>query len=94
MSWITTSLTCLQYLFIVLGSVVFFKALSAFVTFLRISLTRLDNKWAERYGKGSWAIVTGCTEGIGKAFCFVLADLGFNLVLVSRNEKKLEALNQ
>lgn len=94
MSWITWSLSFLQYLLLILGSVVFFKAACAVLMFLRISITSLDKKWAEKYGKGSWAIVTGCTEGIGKAFCFVLADLGFNLVLISRNEKKLEALSQ
>ena len=69
MSWITLSLSCLQYILLILGSVAFFKASCAILTFLRISVTKLDKKWAEEYGKGSWAIVTGCTEGIGKAFC-------------------------
>jgi len=27
----------------------------------------------ERYGKGSWAVVTGSTDGIGKAFAMHLA---------------------
>ena len=46
----------------------------------------------ERYGpKGSWAVVTGCTDGIGKAFAMELASRGFNLVLISRNIDKLNA---
>ncbi|XP_028765232.1 very-long-chain 3-oxoacyl-CoA reductase 1-like [Neltuma alba] len=38
---------------------------------------------------GSWAIVTGCTDGIGKALTFELASRGLNLVLVGRNPRKL-----
>lgn len=87
-------LSTLHWLLLVAGSIVLFKGLAALVTFWRVLRTPLDASWAARYGKGSWAIVTGCTEGIGKAFCFELAALGFNLVLISRNEAKLEALNK
>jgi 17beta-estradiol 17-dehydrogenase / very-long-chain 3-oxoacyl-CoA reductase len=46
----------------------------------------------ERYGpKGSWAVVTGSTDGIGKAFAIELASRGFNIVLISRNIDKLNA---
>ena len=44
----------------------------------------------KRYG--GWAIVTGCTDGIGKAFCQELAKKGFPLLLVSRTESKLKDL--
>ncbi|KAF5470710.1 hypothetical protein F2P56_011207 [Juglans regia] len=40
---------------------------------------------------GSWALVTGSTDGIGKALAFQLASKGINLVLVGRNPSKLEA---
>lgn len=40
---------------------------------------------------GSWAVVTGCTDGIGKAIAFELAEKGLNLVLVGRSRSKLEA---
>ena len=44
----------------------------------------------ERYGgKGIWAVVTGSTDGIGKAVALELAARGFNLVLISRNIEKL-----
>merc|ERR1712010_148041 len=42
----------------------------------------------KRYG--GWAIVTGCTDGIGKAFCQELAKKGFPLLLVSRTEAELK----
>jgi 17beta-estradiol 17-dehydrogenase / very-long-chain 3-oxoacyl-CoA reductase len=36
-----------------------------------------------------WAIVTGATDGIGKAYAYELADRGFNVVLHGRNSLKL-----
>lgn len=39
---------------------------------------------------GSWALITGSTDGIGKALAFELASKGLNLVLVGRNPLKLE----
>ena len=39
---------------------------------------------------GSWAVVTGCTDGIGKAYAELLAKKGMNLVLISRSKDKLD----
>lgn len=39
---------------------------------------------------GSWALVTGATDGIGKAYAKALAKKGLNVVLVSRTLSKLE----
>ncbi|WOL04157.1 hypothetical protein Cni_G12878 [Canna indica] len=52
-----------------------------FVTFLR------PGKNLRRYG--SWAVVTGSTDGIGKAFALQFARKGLNLVLVGRSPDKL-----
>ncbi|XP_060644271.2 inactive hydroxysteroid dehydrogenase-like protein 1 [Anolis sagrei] len=41
---------------------------------------------------GKWAIVTGCTSGIGKAYADELASCGVNVILISRNREKLEAV--
>ncbi|CAN0896343.1 Very-long-chain 3-oxoacyl-CoA reductase 1 [Linum grandiflorum] len=38
---------------------------------------------------GQWAVITGPTEGIGKAMAFELASKGLNLVLVGRSPSKL-----
>ena len=38
---------------------------------------------------GEWAIVTGCTQGIGRAYVEELAKMKMNVILVSRNEDKL-----
>ena len=39
---------------------------------------------------GKWALVTGSTDGIGKAYAFALAKRGLNIVLVSRTPFKLQ----
>lgn len=39
---------------------------------------------------GKWAVVTGCTDGIGKAFAEVLAKEGLNVYLISRSQEKLD----
>ncbi|KAL1895466.1 hypothetical protein Sste5346_005273 [Sporothrix stenoceras] len=46
-----------------------------------------------KYGKkGTWAVVTGASDGLGKEFATQLARKGFNLVLVSRTQSKLDDL--
>ena len=42
--------------------------------------------------KGSWVVVTGASDGIGKEYALQLARKGFNIVLVSRTQSKLDAL--
>lgn len=42
---------------------------------------------------GSWAIVTGPTDGIGKQLAFLLAQRGLNLVLVGRSPSKLSSVS-
>ncbi|XP_047124550.1 very-long-chain 3-oxoacyl-CoA reductase [Hydra vulgaris] len=40
---------------------------------------------------GKWAVITGATDGIGKAIAKQLAKRGLNLVLISRSEEKLKS---
>lgn len=39
---------------------------------------------------GSWAVITGATDGIGKAYALALAKQGLSVLLISRTEAKLQ----
>ncbi len=43
---------------------------------------------------GPWALVTGASDGIGRAVAKELAGLGINVVLVARNKTKLDELSR
>ena len=43
----------------------------------------------EVYGKNSWVVVTGATDGIGLEYCKAFAREGFNIVMISRSQEKL-----
>ncbi|KAK6383639.1 uncharacterized protein PV06_01071 [Exophiala oligosperma] len=66
----------------------------AFTTFrVLLSTFVLPGKSLSKYGpKGSWAVVTGSSDGIGREYALQLAKKGFNLILVSRTASKLESL--
>lgn len=51
-------------------------------------------KWFLRPSKnlaklGKWAVITGATDGIGKAYALQLAKKGISVLLISRTESKL-----
>ena len=52
-----------------------------------------ETNWS-KYGakKNAWAVITGASDGIGKEYALQLAKKGFNVVLVSRTQSKLELL--
>nr|CAD7201042.1 unnamed protein product [Timema douglasi] len=43
---------------------------------------------------GRWAVITGATDGIGRAYAEALAKQGMDIVLISRNMSKLEAVSE
>nr|ADD38359.1 Estradiol 17-beta-dehydrogenase 12 [Lepeophtheirus salmonis] len=86
-----------QYSALLGGSVVAYtvgKFLYQLVDGIRIHfwsrLCRINLK--EKYG--DWAIVTGCTSGIGRAMTIELASRGINLALIARNPTFLKDLSE
>ncbi|PGH00891.1 long-chain 3-oxoacyl-CoA reductase [Blastomyces parvus] len=63
----------------------FFRAL--------LSIFVLPGQKLSKFGpKGSWALVTGASDGIGKEFSLQLARAGYNILLVSRTTSKMAAV--
>ncbi|XP_062609753.1 inactive hydroxysteroid dehydrogenase-like protein 1 [Saccostrea cucullata] len=52
-------------------------------------LTKLSSLVDLRRNFGKWAVVTGSSEGIGKAYARELAKRGVNVILISRGENRL-----
>ena len=50
----------------------------------------IHQDFVKKYGK--WAIVTGCTSGIGEAFVREFAKRNMNIILIGRDRKKLDSL--
>ncbi|MCJ1318146.1 hypothetical protein MMC15_003473 [Xylographa vitiligo] len=66
--------------------------ISSFVRLLA-SLYFFPGKSLRDFGRvGSWALVTGASDGIGKEFALQLSRSGFNILIVSRTASKMEIL--
>ncbi|KAF2164041.1 hypothetical protein M409DRAFT_25811 [Zasmidium cellare ATCC 36951] len=81
-----------QQVFTVIGIV--FVSYKIF-TFWRMiaSLFILPGKSLSKFGReGTWVVVTGASDGIGKEYSLQLAAKTYNIVLVSRTKSKLDAL--
>lgn len=72
-----------------LGGLYVASHLLSFLTVLYKTLLR-PGKNIKKYGE--WAVVTGATDGIGKAMAFELARKGCNVLLVSRSAEKLASV--
>ncbi|EGC41510.1 beta-hydroxysteroid dehydrogenase [Histoplasma capsulatum var. duboisii H88] len=58
-----------------------------------LSIFVLPGQKLSKFGpKGSWALVTGASDGIGKEYSLQLARAGYNILLVSRTTSKLAAV--
>ncbi|XP_054785528.1 very-long-chain 3-oxoacyl-CoA reductase-like protein At1g24470 [Prosopis cineraria] len=76
---------------ICLGFCVVLKQSLSFLRWIFRTFLRSEKDLIKSYG--SWALVTGATDGIGEAFAYGLARRGLNLVLVSRSSDKLRTIS-
>jgi len=78
----------------VIGATYLSSILAKILQFIYIHFLRRSSITRYRHNHHSssaspWAIVTGSTDGIGLAYAYQLANLGFNVVLHGRNSIKL-----
>ena len=64
-----------------------YSALAGFTKYFLLPRKNLKLRYS-----GGWVVVTGASDGIGKAYCEAFAKEGFNIVLIARNEDKLNAV--
>ena len=89
MGFLLENLSCCYSVFFVIGLIFSLKTLYGFLYFLR-RIYKPHASIPNIYGANSYALITGGSDGIGKAFAFALAKQGFNLIIVARNLEKLE----
>lgn len=78
----------LPKLAMVVGAAVLLSFIWEFLKGLYNHFLRPGKNIVKTYGK--WAVVTGATDGIGKAMAFELAKKGCNVLLISRTQSKLD----
>ena len=77
-----------------LGVLYIFLSFCRFFRFLKPFLRPTPLNLLARYGPESYVLITGSSDGLGKAFAFAFAGLGFNLILVSRSQQKLQTVKE
>jgi hypothetical protein len=88
-----------EALLALLGLYVLLPKLCFILRFL-MKLTKITKKrpLIEKYKpKGQdapWALVTGCTAGIGEEITYRLAEDGFNVILVGRSAEKVQRVKE
>merc|ERR1712226_203614 len=83
--------------FSTIGSIVLIYSFFTFMAYISklFIVFYLNSNQDLRQKFGPYALVTGCTDGIGEAFVKVLArEYKMNLILVSRTKSKLDKLKQ
>ena len=52
----------------------------------------IPNDLIKRDGKNSWVLITGGANGIGRRFAIEFAKLGFNIIIIDKDEIGIEHL--
>jgi 17beta-estradiol 17-dehydrogenase / very-long-chain 3-oxoacyl-CoA reductase len=73
-------------LFLVIGLYVFMSNLFTLLGQFYGKFLVFRRNLASRYGKGSWVVITGGAEGIGRSYGFEFARQGFNIVLIDKQK--------
>ena len=81
-------------IFFYAGWFVILKCVFLFFRFIAVKAISkyIPINWITRYGKNSYVLITGSSDGLGKAYAFTFASRGMNLILAARNKQKLESV--
>lgn len=96
LAWLNTYHPYLVVFLLAVGALKVFNVLDSLSSvwlqtiFSSGSLSSYKPQGAGAKTKHNWAVVTGCTAGIGEEYALQLAAAGFNIALVSRSESKLQ----
>ena len=77
-----------------IGALVTLKATYDLTSFLYFHLLSRPTYHRYLYGDAPYALVTGATDGIGKAIAQELYNKGFNLIIHGRNPEKLKKVQE
>ena len=81
----------LVYFGLALIAYIAYSSIVQFVAFLRAYVLSSTPRMSQY---GSWAVITGATDGIGKAYAEELARGGMNIFIISRTQSKLDQFAQ
>ncbi|KAG8095014.1 hypothetical protein GUJ93_ZPchr0012g20455 [Zizania palustris] len=74
------------------GLLIMSRVSARLAMWLYAAFLRLGKPLRRRYGK--WAVITGATDGIGRAMAFYFVATGLHLVLVGHNPDNLAAVSK
>ncbi|KAK2837131.1 hypothetical protein Q5P01_014343 [Channa striata] len=82
----------MELVFVSLGSAVVLYYGGKLLLFSRMLFPKLWFPLSKTFftSMGEWAVVTGGSEGIGRAYAFALAEKGMNVVIISRTKATLD----
>uniref|UniRef100_A0A672Z9R3 Hydroxysteroid (17-beta) dehydrogenase 3 n=1 Tax=Sphaeramia orbicularis TaxID=375764 RepID=A0A672Z9R3_9TELE len=82
----------LELFFVSLGAAVVVHYVVKLLLFIRILYPKIWFPLPKSFftSMGEWAVVTGASEGIGRAYAFALAEQGMNVVIISRTKLTLD----
>lgn len=85
-----SSYSFLEKIIFTIGALILIKFITKLLIFIHDLIAKGPQNLAEKYGRGSYVLITGTTAGIGRALVNSFAELGFNIIQLSRNKEKLE----
>jgi 17beta-estradiol 17-dehydrogenase / very-long-chain 3-oxoacyl-CoA reductase len=71
---------------------IFYQIVSFLLSTFIVSGHSLEKFKDKKSADGTWAVITGASDGLGRQYALQLADKGFNVLLISRTKSKLDAL--